>query len=1097
MQVKEPPGSGAGQPAGTTAGRISRPVLAARIAKQLGQGHLLMVAPAGYGKTIALEEGLRELGAPVARVFCTPDAQDPGRLLTELVTSLREPLPGLADSFGRRLRRGTEPLDPKTGLGALLAELQALLVDRLVVVFEDAENIADSPHAVALVGDAIAAAGPQVSIALAARRSLPLRTAKLRATGRLVELGPQDLVFGAAECAEFLRLRHRDDPSPSDVEAVMAATEGWPLGIALMDVSGARMPGARDDGGDLFEYLAEEVFEGLPEPLRGALVALSLTEEVDESRATAMGLEAGELADLERMLGLLIRPVGSEGARRLHPLLRQFLRRRLEESRSAQDLAELHARAAGALTSSGRTTEAVAHWLEAGRWDAAAEAIETAGFALVRTSPQTARGWLERLPDAQRRRPALRLLEGSLEYGAGNHDRAAELQREALGSYRTAGEREMEWATRIALMNTLHASGGFEEAIALAGDVESPEALEAAAAPNLAVMAGMCMSHLGRFDGAARMNESARAHPQAKASLPLALAMEGLFIDRPQGRFDDAVRKSREALAELDRFDPFERGPFVRALLHLVLEEQGLDDEALAESLRAQEDARRIGVEGYLVAMLRLHSVGIHARAGRLEDAQRELDAASHYEHGAGWRQVTVGQATLATRRGDFELAMRHAEDSLSKVSHGPFLQRIHTVASLAPLLVECGRRGRARDAVEATLAAWRPGYFRGRMLSLRGWLRWLEDEEGGIDDLVTGWEESKDQAQHLVRRDWDQLRGPLWRALELGALEPEPVMAAITDAFPGGAKVVPFAAHPVPEVRRAALAPAVRSGHPDAVAALAELRTDVDPAVARAAVRAHEELKREPPPLSFRVLGGFEARRGEWIIDDAAWRRPMAARVVRLLLVRRGEWVPEDVFFDAFWPDKEPGPARRSLQVALSQARAALDVPGAESSAIEASGRSYRLRSDAVEKVDADEFDRAVGVALSAPNVSRRTLERAVELWSGEPLPEERYEDWTLTWRQRLVDLLIALLTRLAERCIDDGDLPGAIDAGRRLTAADPLNESAHRRLMVALSRSGRRAEALRQYLECRRALVDALGVEPEETTTALHARLLAGEPV
>lgn len=47
----------------------------------------------------------------------------------------------------------------------------------------------------------------------------------------------------------------------------------------------------------------------------------------------------------------------------------------------------------------------------------------------------------------------------------------------------------------------------------------------------------------------------------------------------------------------------------------------------------------------------------------------------------------------------------------------------------------------------------------------------------------------------------------------------------------------------------------------------------------------------------------------------------------------------------------------------------------------------------------------------------------------------------------------------------------------------------------MVAYSRTGRTSHALRQYLECRRALVVELGVEPSAETSRLQARILAGE--
>jgi DNA-binding SARP family transcriptional activator len=60
-----------------------------------------------------------------------------------------------------------------------------------------------------------------------------------------------------------------------------------------------------------------------------------------------------------------------------------------------------------------------------------------------------------------------------------------------------------------------------------------------------------------------------------------------------------------------------------------------------------------------------------------------------------------------------------------------------------------------------------------------------------------------------------------------------------------------------------------------------------------------------------------------------------------------------------------------------------------------------------------------------------------------------------------------------------------------------DELDEAAQRQLMLAYARAGRRANALRQFLACRRALVDSLGVEPSEETAELQRRILAGEAV
>ena len=49
----------------------------------------------------------------------------------------------------------------------------------------------------------------------------------------------------------------------------------------------------------------------------------------------------------------------------------------------------------------------------------------------------------------------------------------------------------------------------------------------------------------------------------------------------------------------------------------------------------------------------------------------------------------------------------------------------------------------------------------------------------------------------------------------------------------------------------------------------------------------------------------------------------------------------------------------------------------------------------------------------------------------------------------------------------------------------------------MTAYARAGRTSQALRQFLECRRLLVEELGIEPSSETSALQARILAGESV
>jgi DNA-binding SARP family transcriptional activator len=181
-----------------------------------------------------------------------------------------------------------------------------------------------------------------------------------------------------------------------------------------------------------------------------------------------------------------------------------------------------------------------------------------------------------------------------------------------------------------------------------------------------------------------------------------------------------------------------------------------------------------------------------------------------------------------------------------------------------------------------------------------------------------------------------------------------------------------------------------------------------------------------------------------------------------------------------------------------VSRARKVLDLPGTGESAIDARERTYRLRLRERDSVDSAEFERAAATALAAGGADRAgALERAAALWTGEPLPEDRYAPWSFAWRRRLIAVHSQVLGALIEGHEAAGRYDDVILTAQRLLEVEPLNEDAHRWLMLAFARTGRAGLALRQFLACRRALVVELGVEPSEATSRLQTRILAGEPV
>lgn len=118
-----------------------------------------------------------------------------------------------------------------------------------------------------------------------------------------------------------------------------------------------------------------------------------------------------------------------------------------------------------------------------------------------------------------------------------------------------------------------------------------------------------------------------------------------------------------------------------------------------------------------------------------------------------------------------------------------------------------------------------------------------------------------------------------------------------------------------------------------------------------------------------------------------------------------------------------------------------------------------------------------AHGILREADGGAEADVERS--LLAGDLLPDW-YDDWVLLERERLRELRVHALERLAARDTRDGRFGRAIDTALTAIQADPLRESAHRVLIGAYLAEGNASAGVRQYREyCRRA-GEELGIEP-----------------
>lgn len=254
---------------------------------------------------------------------------------------------------------------------------------------------------------------------------------------------------------------------------------------------------------------------------------------------------------------------------------------------------------------------------------------------------------------------------------------------------------------------------------------------------------------------------------------------------------------------------------------------------------------------------------------------------------------------------------------------------------------------------------------------------------------------------------------------------------------------------------------------------------------------------------IEFRILGPVEVRGpdGDVVRISSPFQRALLTR----LILDADRVVPRDALVEDLWEADPPREPENALRYHVWKLRDALDPgrpPRTEGRHLRTGEPGYRLDAGDV-WIDRQVFERLIdegrAVLHGNPERAHRAFTEALGLWRGEALGG--VDDWEFARRERrrLDELrLQALEGRI------DADL--ALGAGEDLVAEleelvdrHPWRERLCGQLMVALDRSGRRAEALEVYRRTRALFAEELGIEPTPELQRVEEDILLGrrEPV
>jgi LuxR family maltose regulon positive regulatory protein len=691
----------------------------------------LVVAPAGFGKTTLLVQGLTA-PAHVAVAWLTLERSDntPSDFLTALHAALVRVAPDCVQQTGVLLRLPYRT-EPGYVLDLLISDLanSSATVD---IVLDD-YHVIDDQAVHQLVARLVEHSPPSVHVVIASRAEPPLPLARLRARGLIAEVTEADLRFEKAAATRLLRAASGVALCDTDAATLVARIEGWVTGLQLAALAirtaadPARVIAAFSGEHRLIaDYLLGEVLIELPEYLRSFLHATSILDRLSAPLCAAVWSDGGQaaraearqfLAELEQR-GLFIIPLDDTRTwYRYHPLFAELVRAELARAEQPVAVEALHRRAAEWFLArrhvEGRPAleAAIAHLVAGGAAGYAAELVEQAGLQAVFCGElDTFQRWVKALPVGEvQARPYLRLAASDHFPRLKNPRHVAEELGALDGALETGGrmdvpsgtQRETRRAETLAVRAYVaQACGDLELAASLLLDALAllPDS-EHALRWRLLVSLGNAYALEGWFEAAHLALTVSLASTDGDPVLAHLSQSYRAWVDLSMGRIRRAHLAFRQLYTDAKAAGWGELPITGDALLGLgaALAERGQLREGLAHMERGLALMRRMGFNALLIPG-ELERARIYRAIGCVPDAQTAVKQAEElvHEFAAPLLSARVTAARL-------DLGLLSSGDAPSIRSSIAFSD-VPVRLALARAAIREGRPRQAREALEPLL---------------------------------------------------------------------------------------------------------------------------------------------------------------------------------------------------------------------------------------------------------------------------------------------------------------------------------------------------------------------------------------------------------
>jgi LuxR family maltose regulon positive regulatory protein len=1027
---------------------VERRRLLDRLHGAIGSGVIVVQAPAGFGKTTLLAGFVSELEYNV----CWLALDSSSRAADVFAWQLARSISG-HDDVARPAT--SEKLDDlRAYLGAALRQAEARSELPLLVVIDNCHELADADDASELLGWLLDVLAEEGELILSGRALPPIIELNRRiATGECLLLDGASLAF---ECDEVTALI---PPGRAlDAAQILRSTDGWPAGVLAMITGAVAGPAAGRTGAAWSDYLAAEVWDGVPEARKANLLSLAVPTAVDSSIAEAL-IGSADWDAVSRWLthnDFLTEPF--DGGIRINPLFRDFLRaayRRLDPAGFQAD------------------GETVVHHLEmAGQLPEAIEICRDAGL-------HETLAWLV----TRHCRELLALGQYAL------------LRRGFDGLPEELVARNP--ALRAMRARALAHGGRPAEALGEADDMLSDPSLPGTARTHAMLARHRALRLLGRGAELGQLFEEFRSLPDCGDPTLRAEVQyhEAQWVLPASSDFITAERLLRESLESCAEAGAPTLELLARSTLGQLLAMKGDCPAAVTELTRAALGWRNRGGTsnlGWVLNNLGMAHISVgdfDSAVQTLEEAMREAKACEN-QRNLAYATASLGDAEIA--RGNYDAARVHFEEAIRICAEEVLDETLASlsIAGFAAALLGAGDVQQADYFSERAFyiaeSVGTPFELASCLLTQAAVHSCSQDHGGAIQSSRRAIEIFREiGAEAPQRMAWYRLALCYFHAGE--RTEAQDALATLgpllTETWMHGALIPLIREDPMFAqwaASRGVLGPAFRE--------LLERQTFGGQAADDAARSASRY-----PRVTAQSLGTVRVAVGGRDVSDEMWASVKSKELFFLFLANRDGLRKEEAV-EHLYPEIDRGKCNSAFHSNLYRIRRALY----QDSIVKRDG-AYMLNPEGEFDWDLERFERTLAEAARLPAGSdeRAALYRsALEMYRG-PFAEAFYSEWAESLRRKTETRAAEALSTLAGYHAGRGDWDSAARCMELLLERNTENEEAAYQLAAFRARGGHPVAALSFLDQYSRALEVDFGINLPPRFQELRQRIASGQAV